>query len=488
MRNIKDHIYAFSLLLMLVVPLSAQTVTLTDSDIKAFPTADGFGKYTTGGKGGSVVFVTNLNNSGSGSLRNALENLSGPRTIIFRVAGYIDLTSYIYINDGDVTIAGETAPGDGITLRGYGFQIQDGNVIIRHIRTRTGSEYNDIKGFRIASFANNYTIENIIIDHCSSSWGTDENMAFTMYGTNSKIQNVTVQKSILAENLGSGAVLVMNDFSKASFINNYLANNFDRQFHPSTCGASFEVVNNVIYNYVRGTEITYEGYVDVIGNIYKSGSNVTPTGYPMTYQTNATNCPSGNPANGSVYQTDNVKINNVLSMTNGTWTTYDNGSRVITDSPYTPYSSSMVADSVLADVGAFPHDVVDTRLIGYYTSNGGGLIGHESEVGGYPTLSSGTPYTDSDGDGLSDAYETANGGSISPSTRPASAVISDSRTVNQSGVTDYATEGYTYLDIFIADLAGDWDSFESDGGDPEPEPFPIPQSKLTKKRFTKIGL
>lgn len=438
------------------------------AQVPSFPGAEGFGKYTTGGKGGIVVFVTNLNNSGAGSLRNALENVTGPRTIIFRVAGYIYLTSYIYINDGDVTIAGETAPGDGITLRGYGFQIGDGNVIIRHIRTRTGSEYTNTKGFRIVSSANNKTIENIIIDHCSSSWGTDENMAFAMYGTNSKIQNVTVQKTILAENIGSGALLIMNDFSRASFINNYLANNLDRQFHPSTCGASFEVVNNVIYNYVRGTEITYEGFVDVIGNVYKSGNNVTPTGYPMTYQSNPGNCPSGVAANGSVYQTDNIKINNALAMTNNTWTTYNNGSRVITDSPYTPYSSSMVVDSVLADVGAFPHDAVDSRLIGYYSTNGGSLINNESEVGGYPTLSSGSNYTDSDSDGMSDAWETANG------TNPS---VADNN--------DFDVDAdYTNLQMFLFYMAGD----ETPSPEPEPEPFPIPQSKLTKKRLTKIGL
>ncbi|NRA92615.1 MAG: hypothetical protein HRU26_08005 [Psychroserpens sp.] len=103
----------------------------------AFPSAEGFGKNASGGRGGQVIKVTNLNNSGSGSLRAALE-VSGPRTIVFEVGGTINLTSNIYVDHGDLTIAGQTAPGDGILIRGGMVQFEESNVIVRYIRFRPG--------------------------------------------------------------------------------------------------------------------------------------------------------------------------------------------------------------------------------------------------------------------------------------------------------------------------------------------------------------
>lgn len=155
----------------------------------AFPTAEGYGKYTVGGRGGTVYEVTNLNDSGVGSLRAAVE-ASGPRTVVFRVSGTINLTKNLQINNPNITIAGQTAPGDGICLKKYPLIIAANQVIIRYLRVRLGGESGDDSDAVSGRF-----VSNVILDHISASWSVDETMS--VY----HCENITIQWCLIAESM-----------------------------------------------------------------------------------------------------------------------------------------------------------------------------------------------------------------------------------------------------------------------------------------------
>src|SRR5690606_11465230 len=245
------------------------------SEQLAFPTAEGFGRYATGGRGGEVYIVTNLNDDGEGSLRKGIVK-RGPRIITFAVSGTIALESPLDINRGDLSIAGQTAPGEGITIKGYPVAVKADNVIIRYLRFRLGDE-NEV----VDDALKGRGIEKVIIDHCSLSWATDENTSF--YET----RNFTFQWNIIAEALNS-SVHNKGDHGyggiwggvNASFHHNLLASNNSRnpRFSGSktTANAPDEFVdfrNNVIYNW--GDNSTYggeSGNYNVINNYYKPGS------------------------------------------------------------------------------------------------------------------------------------------------------------------------------------------------------------------------
>jgi len=431
----------------------------------AFPSAEGYGKFTTGGRGGKLYIVSNLNDAGSGSLREALQ-ASGKRTVIFKVSGVIKLQSGINISNGDLTILGQTAPGDGICIANYTVQLSASNIIIRYMRFRPGSiqtgEYD-------ASWGRNNS--NIILDHCSYSWGNDEQASF--YDNT----NFTMQYCIITESFyhsthpkgdhGFGGIW---GGMGATFHHNLIANHTSRT--PRFCGARYHLTtastekvdfrNNVIFNWgynnVYGGE---SGNHNLVNNYYKPGpatstgkvryrivepSDSKSAGNPISKWYVSGNYVDGNATvtsdnwNGGVQPGDasiamsELKLNSALS-----------GININTQSAADAYTK------VLATAGAsLKRDAVDTRTVNSVksgTSNYGGaygakkgIIDNESQVGGFPTYSSSTAPVDSDNDGMSDSWETAHG--LNKSTADQNA--------------DRDGDGYTNLEEYAGCLIGEF--------------------------------
>ena len=383
--------------------------------LKAFPGAEGAGMYTSGGRGGKVIAVTNLQDEGKGSLRDAIEQ-KGARTIIFRISGTIALQSPLEIKSGDLTVAGQTAPGDGICLKGYPLEIQADNVIIRYIRVRLG----DVAGqpFDAISAKNQ---KNIIIDHCSFSWAVDECASF--YDN----ENFTLQWCIISESLnnsvhpkgehGYGGIWGgMN----ASFHHNLLAHHKSRlprfqgsRYHQMPEKEKAEFCNNVIYNWSgKSSYGGEEGSYNLIGNYYKPG--------PATSEKKGKIILVPFEPFGRFYLEGNVDAT-------ATEVTADNWKGVAlppaemaevklkTPLDVHPQLEVEPADEayarVLEGAGASRvRDAVDQRIV-EEVSNGTchfgneGIIDNQDQVGGWPALQSLPAPTDTDQDGMPDAWE-----------------------------------------------------------------------------------
>ncbi len=274
-------------------PWAHRPYDLLQAEIPAFPGAEGGGMYTAGGRGGKVLVVTNLNDSGEGSFRWACEQ-GGARIVVFNVAGIIRLETPIVVRAPYITIAGQTAPGDGVCIAGQSFQVDTHDVIIRHMRFRRGET---MVWHREDSFGGN-PVGNIMIDHCSCSWGLDENISFYrhMYDPSegqyeARVEkyptvNVTIQNTISAKALDTynhafGSTL---GGENASFMRNLWASNSGR--NPSVgWNGVFNFVNNVLFNWhnrsVDGGD--YTAMFNMINNYYKPGP-ATPKNSPVGHR------------------------------------------------------------------------------------------------------------------------------------------------------------------------------------------------------------
>jgi autotransporter-associated beta strand protein len=366
----------------------------------AFPGAEGFGKYATGGRGGTVYFVTNLNDSGPGSFRDAV-SVSG-RTVIFRVGGVIDYQPPRYAPKANITIAGQTAPGDGITIYGNGLSFSGANnTICRFIRVRQG--INGDSGTDCIGIANG---SNMIFDHLSVSWGRDE--TFSVSGN---ITNITIQSSIISQGLqthSAGGLIQANggvSILRCLYIDNDTRNpkvKFKNEF-----------VNNVIYNwdafaYNMGGDSAGDSYVNAFNNYFINGPAFGASAF------------SGGNENFHIYATNNWQDSNLNGVLDGAMVPLANyGPMDAQASPYaypitTAHDPLTAVKLAISDVGAsWKRDSVDERMLTELTSYGtlGEFVNSEYEfpMNGPGTVRNGTPYPDADNDGMPDYWENGTG-------------------------------------------------------------------------------
>jgi hypothetical protein len=348
----------------------------TACDIPVVPGARGFGITTAAGRGGTIYKVTNLNDSGSGSLRAAIE-ASGPRVVIFEVSGMITLQDDLVIENDDITIAGQTAPSPGITLRSRIFNVQADDVLIQHIRMRLGDVAPDGEdAWKIGG------VSRVVIDHCSSAWGRDGTL--DSYGT-----DVTVRHTIMSHTLDPHAyAMLLNGGSRIAIIGNYYAHNKDR--HPRDA-AGAAVVNNLIYNSANDGHNIYFGDSDYNAKPLKSSAigNVI-----ISDNENVVSIEDSTPSGSQIYIDDNgYKTSYGGSMGSGDIHNDASSSLLVSSNPipipgYESLPREQVVDWVLANVGARPNDrdSYDEQLIQDVINGTGDRISSQDEIGGWPDL------------------------------------------------------------------------------------------------------
>jgi pectate lyase len=377
-----------------------------------FPGAIGWGAKTPGGRGGQVIRVTTLAINGPGSLTNALA-ATGPRIIVFEVGGVIDLSrAKLIVRQPYVTIAGQTAPSPGITIIRGGLQINTHDVVVQHLRVRAGEAgMAKTSGWEIDSISTSDGAYNVVIDHCSATWGTDENLSASgsrFLGATpddwrkSTSHAVTFSNNIIAEGLSqsthsegehSKGGLIHDNVTDMAIVNNLYFSNMER--HPLFKGGARGIVaNNYIANPGKyamayalnvgewGTHPYETGQMSIVGNVFMPGPS-TPADVPMLRISGA--------GQVLVYLSDNVAKttdggtatliggNAALAITADTAPTWPEG--------FVAMPADRVAEYIRANVGARPwdRDAIDSRIVEQALAGEGAILNSEQEVGGYPT-------------------------------------------------------------------------------------------------------
>ena len=497
---------------LLIAVLAIANIFVAEAQFEyspAFPGAEGFGRYTSGGRdedgGFSVYHVTSLEDSGPGTFRFGAAT-AGKKIIVFDVSGTIHLQSALKIQ-GNKTILGQTAPGDGICLADYPVSIGGSNVIIRYMRFRMG----DIKGVEDDALSSSHhddsKLSNIIVDHCSVSWSTDECASF--YGN----INFTMQYCIISESLrvsvhgkgthGYGGIW---GGQNASFHHNLIIHHdsrnprFDHDY-VSTLKGPIDYVNNVLYNW--GGNSTYGGesaqnstsrYINMINNYYKPGPATKWKTRLLNPTTICSNCTSADPHTatpGKFYITGNYMYGspevtndnlcdaaidpdqNGISYT--TWkANYATSTRAISTSydfdeynVISMHAAEKAFDKVLKYAGAsYQRDNLDKRLrwealkgIAYFKGSKGsenGIIDTQSDVGGWPELKQADKPTDTDNDGIPDEWETAHG------LNPNKAADAVEFTICENDPNNTNSVKYTNLEVYANYLVQDITQYERD--------------------------
>jgi len=472
-----------------VLSSPSSTDTITNGGIPVFPEAEGYGTLTAAGRGGRIIEVTTLADSGPGSLREALET-EGPRTIVFKVGGVIDITSdNLFIKHPFVTVAGQTAPGDGITITGEGITIMTHDVLLQHLRVRPGDkgdvdpDTNDaiaifdprwIDARSIKEFENlkRDQVYNIVLDHISASWGEDETISVYK-----GVRDVTISNSIISEALNKArhskkthsAGLMLGDFiDRISAYRNLLAHNDFRNPLIKNNG-TIDFRNNVIYDWgIEATGLENIGNLDeamkpstkinLIANNYIPGSSTMDWAKPIVIS-------QENLVSQLLYTKDNVltktgetdkdfapffkfNIDNSLVQGNTIEEKIEWGKRTFfsTEPFEVPYTITTLSpreayEKVLSESGANKpkRDYVDKRIVNEVRTETGGLIDSVDDVGGNPRfeLSVWPEGYDSDHDGMPNAWEKEEG--LNPN---------DYNDANE----DKDNDGYTNIEEYLHEL------------------------------------
>lgn len=413
--------------------------------LPAFPGAEGFGAATPGGRGGQVIAVTNLNAAGPGSLRAALTT-PGPRIVVFRVGGTIQADHAWQITEPYITVAGQTAPGDGITLRGAPLRIRTHDVIVRGLRIRVGDQTPNLPAPDGVSIgAPTVPVYNVIIDHCSISWALDENLSTYQ---DAPVFAVSIQWNVISEGLlrnrhpeGEHSMgLLVGDNSRAISVHHNLFAHNNRR-NPVIKGGpdnmtTVEVINNVVYNWGERATHFLVGPVaaHIIGNYYQAGPD-SHTRQGIHLETNLA-------AATQLYLHGNVGPGRTAALRQA-WVAltraqpYQARMPAFTPSGITTQSATTAYELVLTYAGATApqRDDIDQRVVASVRQGRGRLIDSQAQVGGWVPMRAAMPARDSDQDGMPDAWESQHG--LQPT------VADGARR---------APSGYTYVEEYLNEL------------------------------------
>ena len=494
-------------LMLLVLLAGITTISAEEAKEKtpAFPGAEGFGRYVSGGRGGKVYHVTNLEDSGTGSLRWAISQ-NGSRTIVFDVSGTIHLKSVLNIKGGNLTIAGQTAPGDGICIADYPVSIQANNVILRYLRFRLGNKYVTENGADSWDGLGGMDQQDIMVDHCSVSWSIDE--CLSIYG----VKNSTVQWCISSQSLqdaghSKGAHGYGGNWggSGVTYHHNLMAHHESRvprlgPRYTTQLDERLDMRNNVLYNWAGNGCYGGEAMkVNIVNNYYKpgpgtaqisavrqrriAGIGIRTSQYVKTY-------PAYQPTEhiwGKFYVDGNVN-SKYSDVTNDNWTygiynqiTNSDNDNLFTattkdtiklsqpiDFVYvTTHTATDAYKKVLAYAGCcLTRDDVDQLIIndtqnGLATHTGSGNhngiidsqednkpVDADANWSAWPTLNSTEAPVDTDGDGMPDSWETANG--LDPNNAKDGSIVGE--------------DGYTNLENYLNSIVAEITEGQLEGG------------------------
>ena len=453
MRGFVLFVVGGFVMVALAIPAGSASGGASEAPPLAFPGAEGFGRFARGGRGGDVYHVVTLADGGPGSLRHGIETAAGPRTIVFDISGTIQLRSELRIDKSFLTLAGQTAPGDGITLRDHTLSLKDcHDVVIRYLRVRLGDQHKAPCG---PDTMTSNDIDRVILDHLSLSWAIDGTHDFRAG------KNFTIQWCILSEALhdsihpkGPHAMCASYREPDGPITLHHNLFSTCRDRHPTLGSADpgdpltiVDFRNNVIYNW-SATANFADHFVNAVNNFWRPGPETDPNRLPIAMKGGLPHAARGY-LGGNVFEgRDDWTADNYASLDFQRWlhpgSNYKYAGKLSdwkapapelgADAPATQ-SAAQAYELVLAQAGAsLCRDSVDERVIADVRNRTGRLIDSQDEVGGWPILKTRNVRSDSDRDGMPDAWEKAHG--LDPSD-PA------------DGPRDCNGDGYTNLEEYL---------------------------------------